>query len=46
MSLTPQTNGLIIGTALIQLQQQHRQQLEVDDLSLHVDSMASPCRPE
>jgi len=30
------TNGLIIGTALMQLQQQHRQQLEVDDLGRQV----------
>lgn len=27
------SNGLIIGTALVQLQQQHRQQLEVQELS-------------
>ena len=30
------TNGLIIGTALLQLQQQHRQQLEIDDLGRRV----------
>jgi hypothetical protein len=30
------TNGLIIGAALMQLQQQHRQQLEVEDLSRRV----------
>ena len=30
------TNGLIIGTALMQLQQQHRQQLEVEELGRRV----------
>jgi len=30
------TNGLIIGTALMQLQQQHRQQLEVEELARRV----------
>ena len=30
------TNGLIIGAALMQLQQQHRQQLEVEDLSRRI----------
>jgi hypothetical protein len=30
------TNGLIIGTALMQLQQQHRQQLEVEELGRRI----------
>ena len=30
------TNGLIVGTALLQLQQQHRQQLEIEDLGRRV----------
>ena len=30
------TNGLIIGTALMQLQQQHRQQLEIEELGKRV----------
>jgi len=30
------TNGLIIGTALLQLKQQHRQQLEIEELGRRV----------
>jgi hypothetical protein len=36
------TNGLIIGTALMQLQQQHRQQLEVEELGRRIGEAIEP----